>query len=216
MRYISIGFTDDQYAALDYARREALHNTVTGYCKMKLLTTLPALKAGAVVKRSRQDIMREQLRQWLMMPLNEVENDPDFVLLSRSKQRAIREAFDQHAESGADGHRNSHDHERAGNRRQRQHAGNFRREIKSGKRSEHENIAVRKIDEPQNAVNHRVADGDQREDGTEREAVDELLEEFRHGATVWTYWKTPLVMARITAGFDALRLASIVILPVTP
>jgi hypothetical protein len=63
----------------------------------------------------------------------------------------------------------------AGNGGQRQNSGDFGREIKPGERAEHEDVAVREIDEPQNAIDHRVAEGDEREDGAEREAVDELL-----------------------------------------
>jgi hypothetical protein len=59
--------------------------------------------------------------------------------------------------------------------RQRHHRGDFRREIKSGERAEHEDVAVREIDEPQNAINHRVAERDERENRAERQTVDELL-----------------------------------------
>jgi len=84
------------------------------------------------------------------------------------------------------------------------------------RRHEHEDVAVGKVDEPQNSVNHRVAQRDEREDGAERQAVDELLEKFCHGATVSTYLNAPFLISRITAGFEALRLASMVMLPVTP
>ena len=48
------------------------------------------------------------------------------------------------------------------------------------KRPDHEHIAVRKVDELEHAVHHRVSDSDQRIDRPERQAVDELLEEFLH------------------------------------
>ena len=73
-----------------------------------------------------------------------------------------------------------------------------------------------KINEPQNAVNHRVAKGDERQDGAERQAVDELLEEFGHGAIVSTYLIAPFLMVTITAGLEALRFSSMVIVPVMP
>ena len=60
----------------------------------------------------------------------------------------------------------------------RQNRGDFRREVKSGERAEHENVAVREIDEAQDAIDHRVAERDEGENRAERQAVDELLEEF--------------------------------------
>ena len=40
---------------------------------------------------------------------------------------------------------------------------------------------MREIDEAQNAIDHRVAQRDERENGAERQAVDQLLEKFGHG-----------------------------------
>ena len=57
----------------------------------------------------------------------------------------------------------------------------FWREIKAGECAEHEDVAVREIDEPQNAIDHRVAERDERENGAERQTVDELLEKFGQG-----------------------------------
>ncbi|MDR3457762.1 MAG: hypothetical protein P4N60_09980 [Verrucomicrobiae bacterium] len=37
---------------------------------------------------------------------------------------------------------------------------------------------MREINEPENPINHRVAERDKRDDGAERQAVDELLEKF--------------------------------------
>jgi hypothetical protein len=37
---------------------------------------------------------------------------------------------------------------------------------------------VREIDEPQDSVNHGVAEGDQRVNRAERQAVDQLLDEL--------------------------------------
>ena len=54
------------------------------------------------------------------------------------------------------------------------------REVIAGERAEHVDVAVREVDEPQHPVHHRVAERDQRIDGAEREAVDELLEEGIH------------------------------------
>jgi hypothetical protein len=41
---------------------------------------------------------------------------------------------------------------------------------------------VREIDEAQDAVNHRVTERDERVDGPEGDAVEELLEEFGQGS----------------------------------
>ena len=50
----------------------------------------------------------------------------------------------------------------------------------AGERAEHVHVAVREIDQPQHAVDHRVAERDERVDRAERETVDELLEERVH------------------------------------
>ncbi len=46
--------------------------------------------------------------------------------------------------------------------------------------AEHEDIAMSKVDHADNAIDHRVADGDQAIDRAEREPVDHLLEEIFH------------------------------------
>src|SRR5262249_43788349 len=46
--------------------------------------------------------------------------------------------------------------------------------------ADHENIAVGEIDHADDAVDHRVADGDQAIDRTEHQSVDELLGEVVH------------------------------------
>lgn len=50
-------------------------------------------------------------------------------------------------------------------------------EKKGGERAEHQNVTVSEIDETQDAIHHRVAQRDKRVNGTERETVDQLLEE---------------------------------------
>ena len=51
-------------------------------------------------------------------------------------------------------------------------------EVIAGERAEHEDVAVREIDEPQHAIHHRVAERDQRVDRAQRKAVDDLLAEI--------------------------------------
>ena len=58
----------------------------------------------------------------------------------------------------------------------------FGADIKSRERAEHEDVAVREIDEAQDAIDHRVAQRDERVDRALRQPVDELLEKFDHGA----------------------------------
>ena len=52
-------------------------------------------------------------------------------------------------------------------------------------RADHENVAVREIDHADDAVDHRVADGDQAVDRTEGDAVDELLDEIFHASAAF-------------------------------
>ena len=47
---------------------------------------------------------------------------------------------------------------------------------------DHEDVRMGEVDEAQDAVHHRVPEGDQRVDGAKRETVQELLEELRHAA----------------------------------
>jgi hypothetical protein len=102
-------------------------------------------------------------------------------------------------------------------------------------RADHEDIGVGKVDEPQHAVHHRVPERDERVDGAEREAVEELLEEFgqgggaegvgpaspgvnrglgghpAYGATVSTKRNLPSFTVITTADLVALRWASRVV-----
>ena len=48
--------------------------------------------------------------------------------------------------------------------------------------ADHEDVAVGEIDHADDAVDHRVADGDQAVDRAERDAVDELLDEIFHAS----------------------------------
>src|SRR4030095_8523354 len=52
----------------------------------------------------------------------------------------------------------------------------------SGKSAEHEHVTVGEVDEAQDSINHRVPKGDQRVNGTQRQAVDELLQKPIHAA----------------------------------
>ena len=49
-----------------------------------------------------------------------------------------------------------------------------------GQCPDHQHVAVREIDQVEDAVHHRVAEGDQRIDAAEDEAVEDLLKENFH------------------------------------
>src|SRR5437899_9346701 len=89
-------------------------------------------------------------------------------------------------------------------------------QIVTGERPDHEDVAMRKIDETQNAIDHRIAQGDERVDEPQRQTVDELLQELVQGLIVSTYLNFPSLIVIITAGLVALRCSSSAVFPVTP
>ena len=92
----------------------------------------------------------------------------------RAAQRPIGELLNRHAEQRAADHRGQQHGEAAPHRVLRhEFAG-----IVADERPDHEHVRVREIDEAQDTVDHRVAERDERVDGAEGEAVDQLLEEF--------------------------------------
>src|SRR6185312_17479733 len=64
-------------------------------------------------------------------------------------------------------------------------------------RRQHKQVAMREVDHPEDAVDHRVADGDESVDRPQREPVDQLLQEISHSPSY------PLVSSR-SAGTVAL------------
>src|SRR6266536_3579018 len=72
------------------------------------------------------------------------------------------------------------------------------------------------INKAQHAIHHRVAQGDERVDRTQRKAIDELLQELVQGLIVSTYLNFPSLIVMTTAGLVALRCSSRVVFPVTP
>ena len=92
-------------------------------------------------------------------------------------QRTIGEEFDQHANDRTDeGCRDQHRDGTTVGLRRKEFGSNWREKIR-GERPEHQHVTVRKIDETQDSINHRVAERDERVDGSKREAVDQLLKE---------------------------------------
>ena len=101
------------------------------------------------------------------------------------------------------------------------------RQQKPGVGPEHVDVAMREIDKAKNTVDHGVTQGDQRIDGSERNAIHQLLKhlnQFVHlgpvpdnqGVTCCTIFGSPLSIFKITPDLDALRFSSIEIRPVTP
>ena len=91
-------------------------------------------------------------------------------------QGAVDDAFDQDAKDRATDHGAGEDEEAAPERA----LGDEFTEVIADKGADHKNLGVGEIDKAQHAVNHRVAKRDEGVDGTEGEAVEELLEEFGH------------------------------------
>ena len=104
-------------------------------------------------------------------------------------QWAIRHALHGKAIAAGDDHRD--DQRRAQHQRQRitglRTDRGQRHEPHVG--ADHVDLAVGKVDHADDAVDHRVADGDQRIDRTQRQAIDQLLGElwkkFVHAGTLW-------------------------------
>ena len=82
-------------------------------------------------------------------------------------QRLIRDPFDHDPKHAAKQH--GHD------QRQKEIQLKIPRCIKSDKRSQHVNIAMRKVDQFDDAVDHRITQGDQRIDASQRKPVYQLL-----------------------------------------
>src|SRR5262249_3808903 len=92
-------------------------------------------------------------------------------------QRAVGQRLDQDAQAADQG-----EGEKADDHRQGRMTGGAeqRREAETDEGACSEQLAVREVDEPQDAINHRVAECDQRIDGAYRQCIDELLESERH------------------------------------
>jgi len=86
------------------------------------------------------------------------------------------------AEARADGHRRDRDErddDPDRDRRVRRAAERLQDPV-ADERADHEDVAVREVEELQDDVDERVAERDQRVDAAEREAVDGVLDELVH------------------------------------
>ena len=95
-------------------------------------------------------------------------------------QRPIGDALDGPAIGGGEEHRDQQHQERR--RRYTGDASDAEREERDQRDegTDHINFAMSEIDHADDAVDHRVADGDEAVDRAEREAVDKLLQQVIH------------------------------------
>jgi len=110
----------------------------------------------------------------------EQQGDPDGgdqdVERGGAAQGAVSQPLNDHAQHGAAEHGDDQDHQAAPD-------GVFRHQfahVVTDEGADHEDVGVREIDEAQDAIDHRVAERDERIDGPEGQAVEELLQEFGH------------------------------------
>ena len=133
----------------------------------------------------------------------------------------VREKFDQHSDDGADDGGEDDDEKRRDDGGRRSGFLQGRSEEVGGERAEHQHVAMGEVDEAQDAINHRVAQRDERVDESQRQTVDQLLEQPIHAVAESRIdgvhqLELPSLTCRMTMGLVASRLASIVILPLTP
>ena len=89
-------------------------------------------------------------------------------------QRLVRQPLDDHAQHRADNHGNQ-------NAKQGGHAPVLRG-TEGNVRANHDDVAVREVQHLGNAVDHRVAQGDDGIHAAKADAVDEVREELKHPA----------------------------------
>ena len=98
------------------------------------------------------------------------------VNLGALRRGPVGETLDENADDRRDDHG---DGERGdgGNRAviALPHRAKAQRRVKPEISAQHINVAVREVDEAQHAINHRVAEGDERVNRALRETVDKLL-----------------------------------------
>src|SRR5215212_1428282 len=108
----------------------------------------------------------------------------------RVTQRLVGHAFDPHAQKAAGDHRDGQRYEHAGHLEQESGAARYGpEEAQAGERSrehgnphegaDHEVVAVGEVDELDDAVDQRVAEGHEGDDGTVGDADDELRSKLR-------------------------------------
>ncbi len=108
------------------------------------------------------------------MPIAEISG----ARRKRAAQRPVGDALDRPAvergqRHGDQQHQEQRQRDRGDADRQQRQEGDQRDEG-----ADHEHVAMGEIDHADDAVDHRVADGDQAVDRAERDAVDELLEKY--------------------------------------
>ena len=137
-------------------------------------------------------------------------------------QRPIRDALDRDAQERRADHREQRPRD-ARDHRIRRAAAAPRCRKQPEVRGHHEDLAVREVDELQDAVDHRVAEGHERDHRALRETRDERLDDLHRvrsraycAMTCVAYLNFLPLIFTTTIGLFALRSLSIVIVPVAP
>jgi len=141
----------------------------------------PANSRGLQVEEVREELRLrppDEKRQGLQQ-----EGDPDSSDQRRDPgggpERTIGQSLDQHAEERAENHRDGEE------RREAQGAPRLLEahppaDGQADEGADHVHVAVGEIDEAENAVDHRVADGDESVDGARLHSDDQVLDKSLH------------------------------------
>ncbi len=101
----------------------------------------------------------------------------------RGAQRPIGDPLDRPVPHRGERHpRRQHDQERQREGGHPENLGEDEKDQQRDERRQHEHVAMGEIDHADDAVHHRIADGDETIDRSEREPVDELLQEIVHAS----------------------------------
>ena len=102
------------------------------------------------------------------------------LIRGAAPQRAVGQPLDDEPEHAADHHGEERDPDRAADAGVLALAAERARAYQPIIRADHEDVAVGEVDQLQHAVDHGVAEGDERVDRAQRDAVDDVLEKLRH------------------------------------
>ena len=101
----------------------------------------------------------------------------------RAAQRPVGDALDRPVDQRGEQHRHDqHDEQRQRDRADAEPGGQDQERDQRDEGRHHEHVAMGEVHHADDAEHHRVADGDQAVDRTERDAVDELLDEIVHAS----------------------------------
>ena len=101
----------------------------------------------------------------------------------RAAQRPVGDALDHPVDQRGEQHRHDqHDEQRQRDRGDAEPGGEDQEGDQRDEGRDHEHVAMGEVHHADDAEHHRIADGDQAVDRTERDAVDELLDEVFHAS----------------------------------